>query len=1236
MGLFKSLEKAIIRPIGGAIKGAFKWLLGIPDFEDPRGMEVSREGSNVALPVVYGERLVGGVKVHKWVTDSITGLTGIKNENRKNAYLHMIVAFCHGEIESFEKFYVNDDHLSAGRYMNNYFVATRTGAEGQSVITQAVDNISNWDDTMIGNRVAYAYFVFYQDKDQKIWRGEPNIQAVVRGRKIYDPRTGTTEYSKNNALASLDWLTDDLYGRGLSLADCDVNAFIEKANFCDESTQSTITKTKYVIDPILERPVPSTTIEVVDIGRYEIAAVLDTSDTLLANYRRLLQSFRAFPRRSDGKVSLEVETSGLPVMTFDSALDQINGAINWQVSGQKERYNSFTVVFPSKDNRYERDEATYPDPDSQLYTDWLAEDNGKELVGRLEVNTLASKSAALQTAEIAAKRSRFGGSLNINVDSRARLLEGGDIIGVSDVSFGWTNKPFRVDKVSERENGTFDLKLVEHENSVYPWSGSSWDEIEGGTWLGDPYSPDAPTNLSLAPDPTLSTTGTLTWDSVDDSFVRHYDVVIVRVSDSAVIKEDTTRGTRYTVPLLDVGQYNINVYSVTTLGYRSVASVINFTLTVPSAPSSIVLTPSDWEIYIAPQLTGIGLGTQFEFDYIAGNGSGHTPTPQAKGSTYTVTGLLPDTLYTVFARTVNAYGVSAWVSNSATTTNVGAQVEPFIDGLQEEIDNAQSQIDNLNTEVSKSSVSGLLARQVAEDFTEVFNDYKRIEDIDTEERQRKTEVFDLSASLDTVNGSLTSTILRVDQVEVDIDGNASAISAVQLEVNSIDSSLTSTISRVDQVEIDSDNNASAISGLQLSVSDIDSSLTSTISRVDQVEIDSSNNASAISGLDARVENNEDFASAQLVLNSAYESELGDLSARAFLGVDVNDRVTGINIEGSTTNGVISLIADKVEFLRPTDFSVGFQWDAVNDTLVFDGKVIATDSTFTGTVTGSTFNGGTITGAILQTSTSGQRVIISGTEQRFYPATGTDYVSLDGDSINVQDGVFDFITITPSQGSGGVAFDGGGGQTQFYRSASGFSVRNDNTTYNGLSFFDDGEWAIGSSNSFVEETDTELLVRGQDGLRVLSPNFVTLQSSTDVRIKMRGEVPSGKDSAITTSLGFKLLYNGLDRLATTNTGVTVAGTVSEVSDPSLKDFNHQLDGAESLDKIEKLELWNYAIKETKQIDDGVNARQAMELFPNAVEEDENGLLSFNYRTAFIHGLSAIKELSKRLKEIEDKQ
>ena len=61
--------------------------------------------------------------------------------------------------------------------------------------------------------------------------GVPKVTAVVRGRQVFDPRTGRVAWSANSALCAADWLTSY---RGIPRERINLIDWIAAANLCDE------------------------------------------------------------------------------------------------------------------------------------------------------------------------------------------------------------------------------------------------------------------------------------------------------------------------------------------------------------------------------------------------------------------------------------------------------------------------------------------------------------------------------------------------------------------------------------------------------------------------------------------------------------------------------------------------------------------------------------------------------------------------------------------------------------------------------------------------------------------------------------------------------------------------------------------------------------------------------------------------------------------------------------------
>ncbi|SDA27105.1 hypothetical protein SAMN05216315_13217 [Nitrosospira sp. Nsp18] len=82
----------------------------------------------------------------------------------------------------------------------------------------------------------FTYTVIRLDLRQaEFQNGVPDINVLMKGRKLYDPRTGLTAWSSNPALVAYDYLTSEMCG--VDPADLPVARYITAANVCDEQIQ---------------------------------------------------------------------------------------------------------------------------------------------------------------------------------------------------------------------------------------------------------------------------------------------------------------------------------------------------------------------------------------------------------------------------------------------------------------------------------------------------------------------------------------------------------------------------------------------------------------------------------------------------------------------------------------------------------------------------------------------------------------------------------------------------------------------------------------------------------------------------------------------------------------------------------------------------------------------------------------------------------------------------------------
>jgi len=190
---------------------------------------------NVRQPITARRLVYGQVKVG--------GPILFLHSTGNNQTLHVIVALAGHEVAAIDAVYFNDelvpvnaDGSVGGRYAGKAWVYKHLGSPTQAadaaLIAAAPDK---WTAAHKLSEIAYLYVQLTFSQDLFGATGLPNISAVVKGRKVFDPRSGATGWSDNPALCLSNYLTDAEYSLGVVYAtEIDETALIAAANACDE------------------------------------------------------------------------------------------------------------------------------------------------------------------------------------------------------------------------------------------------------------------------------------------------------------------------------------------------------------------------------------------------------------------------------------------------------------------------------------------------------------------------------------------------------------------------------------------------------------------------------------------------------------------------------------------------------------------------------------------------------------------------------------------------------------------------------------------------------------------------------------------------------------------------------------------------------------------------------------------------------------------------------------------
>ena len=556
IGTIGKVGQSIIDVTVDAISDVVSWFVEIPEFDDQENAAAQYEGvlvnkqSNIAsLPVIYGQRKVGGTRIF------------IGSSGADNIYLYMVLALSEGEIHSIGDVYINDILSTDSKYSGLLTINKYTGTDGQAADSTLVNANIGWNSAHKLSGVAYLAIRFKWDQDA--FGSIPTVHAVVQGKKVYDSRTSaiaSVANSSNPALCLRDYLTNSRYGKGLATGFIDDTLFNAAATKCDALVTSYTGSSNQKI--------------------FTCNAVINTGQSLINNVKVILSSMRGIMPYSQGKYGLVIEDQGSATFAFDES--HIIGGISIRSESKKTKFNRVVATFPDPLSNWQLNQIEYPIAGSAEEAAYLLEDGGIELVRNMDLQCTTNIYSAQDIAEIGLKRSRSALTVTFNATSEALNCSVAEIVSVTHSTGGFNAKPFRVQKLTLNSDGTVAVSLVEHQDSIYPWSVKTEADNVPDTNLPDPFlvASPLPTGISEELYITVNSKGTqsraiFSWAAPNDAFVVNYEAEYKANGASIYTFITTTSALKANVDDIPPGQYDFRARSINSLGAKSEWSYLN-------------------------------------------------------------------------------------------------------------------------------------------------------------------------------------------------------------------------------------------------------------------------------------------------------------------------------------------------------------------------------------------------------------------------------------------------------------------------------------------------------------------------------------------------------------------------------------------------------------------------------------------------------------------------------------
>ena len=615
--MFKSIGKflsdvfdGVVDIVVDVVESAIGFLtpeVDIPDFsqnqadQNARGVLVNKFNANAHIPIVYGTRKVGGSVVF------------LETSGTDNQYLYMAIVLSEGEINDITSIEVNDNQVTfTGDLADNTQVTVASSDvnfyDGSSLITvephfgsdtqtasSLLSTLSSWTSNHRLRGLAYLAIRFEWNQDK--FGGLPTVQAVVQGKKVYNPNldgsitggsgshradtSSTWEYSDNPIYQLLDYLRNERFGMGIP------NSYFD-SNFADWQTAGDVCDTD--ITPFSG----ASAIDLIDSH-----TVVDTSKKAIDNVKDFIRGSRAYLNFTGGKYNILVEGTGSASITLTE--DNIIGGINIQSKSKNSRYNRVIVTFINPSKSYQSDTAQFPPVDetglasADQHANMKTADGGLLLEGRFDFSMLSSPYQAQEMAEIILRRSRSSLDVSLRADATALDLSIGDIVNITHATPSFSAKPFRVQGITINADHTVNLQCTEHQDSFYTFGTQQEVASIPNTTLPNPFTVQPPASVTLSDqliqynDGTVIVALDITIGASPDQFVDFFQVEYKLSTESDFIIYAQGSGlTHRVLNVIDQSTYNVRVKAVNSLGVSSTYVSASRTIIGATAPPSDV------------------------------------------------------------------------------------------------------------------------------------------------------------------------------------------------------------------------------------------------------------------------------------------------------------------------------------------------------------------------------------------------------------------------------------------------------------------------------------------------------------------------------------------------------------------------------------------------------------------------------------------------------------------------
>lgn len=353
----------------------------------------------------------------------------------------------------------------------------------------------------------FCYTVITLDLNQAEFQGGiPTIEVLLRGKKLYDPRTSTTAWSQNPALAIYDYLQSEMCG--VPASDIPTADVITAANVCDTVVSGASISGSgplYTLNGSVTADEDQASV-LEKMAQAMAGGIVATTWSMWAgSYVAPVMNLYVDKSDNNGDVIGQIAiTPGMPdADTFNGVKGQFVGASNSYVATDFPPYQNSTYV---------------------------TADGGVEKWTNIDFPWTDDPQRVRNLCCIYTNDQRNGYTVKADFSLKVWSLKIGDRVTLTSTLFGWSAKIFRVTDKKYSPSTGIELTLKEDASTIWNLADAVTADLTPNSNLPNPFYLNPLTSLTctsgnndllLAQDGTVISRIHVTWPAATDAAVVH-------------------------------------------------------------------------------------------------------------------------------------------------------------------------------------------------------------------------------------------------------------------------------------------------------------------------------------------------------------------------------------------------------------------------------------------------------------------------------------------------------------------------------------------------------------------------------------------------------------------------------------------------------------------------------------------------------------------------------------------